>query len=337
MECTPRVNPSDYQAQQYASGGVAGVYTQRLTGTVMFDLNDPADVALIQSGGTKTMDFYSSLVVTSSTIAVSTPVDLPYLTAFTLSFQLSGEESGNLAYMYDECAEIELVNEDSDEVLARAWLWQVIEGDPDLNLVCPGMTPGQVVLSYEGPAIKPAFRVRTGIIPAQSDPTLAYRIRCSLLPLATAANGQARITIPTPCCVPPFMPFGAKKGTYLFSESADPAITLPGPQPLPFPRLFRTLAINGAFPVNGSPAFDAKLFGGPWRAQAYAVTFAGGDTVMLAQDQMCQNQPEPYNMLQLDTQTGAAISLSKAALVEACRIGGTSTATASIEILAVYP
>lgn len=343
MEYTPRVSPSDFSAQTSQTGGStgqpAGVYGDPIVGFVRFNLADAGDLALVNAGTPKEIEFYNALALfppISGTTEV--PIPLPRLTAFTL---LLSQVFGDTTYLYDECAEISLCNADRADndrtfPLAHSWLWAKTDTS-DLADICPWMRSEQVLMGYEGPAIVPRFTLRPGLIPGQSaaDADLWY---CFLLvPLARANLSEARITVPSPCCVPPFMPVGALKGTHLFSQHATPALTLPSPQPLNIRRQFRTYSIPGTYTPASPPPFDAKIYGGPWRGQATGVTLDPAHMLTLDQYQLMQNVPEPYNPLKIDSQTAAAVTLNKELLTEATRFVAQGDHPASVELLAVFP
>ena len=341
MEYTPRVSPSDFRAQTSETGGAegipAGVYGDPIVGNVEINLANAADLALVNAGTPKDISFYNALTAPWGP-TTEPAITLPRLSAFALVFQAV---IGDVTYLYDDCAEIQLCCADeqgyrTEEPMARAWLWS---SDPAsaLSSVCPPLHTGQVVMGYEGPPIRPVFTLRPGLLANKSAAAADFWYVFTLVPLARANFAEARITLPSPCCVPPFMPTGTLKGTHLFSQHLTAALTLPGPQPLHIRRQFRSKALGGTFTPASPPPFDAKIFGGPWRAQASGVTYNSQHMLTIDEYQMLQNVPEPYNELLLDSQTGGAVACNKGYLSEAARFVAQGDHPASVELLAVFP
>lgn len=322
MDPTPRVSPSDFQAQQEASGGLAAAYASALSGSVSIDLTDAGDLALVSAGTPKDIDFYNWDLGGAAPSAGSTPVSVPLLTCFTLVFE--AESDNATLYLYDRCAEIELHNSFPSDTspLARAWLWDTDENS-DLAAI-KKLTGGQVILSYEGPPILPVFRLRCGMVPGLTHADQAMRWNFKLYPQARPGHAEARISIPDPCSLPPFY----TNGGYLFKD--HPVATLPGSQPLPVARQFRA-SVSGA-------ALDLKLYGGPWKVQSSVYGPPAGDLTTLRHYRLASSQSEgTYSSPLLAEQVAGSPSLDTEVIVDALRVTSACNSPSAVELLCTYP
>lgn len=334
MEPTPRVQPSNWQAQSTDTGGgtsLPAAYVDTLWGQCVFDLADAADLAKVQAGESKAIEWYN---VNPAFGTNPLPIDAPRVTAWSLEYVAADVKTGAAAYLYDTCAQLDVCNYNAPAPVARAWVWHN-DSQNELQVVADSMQETQVIIGYEGPPVRPNVLLRPGMLDTISDPTLkiAYVFRLRLLAIANYA--QERITIPTPCSAPPFMPTGANKGTYLFSQFPPGGLpSLPGPQMVAAPRLFRAKAISDTF--TSPIPYQANIFGGPWRVHAYGVADANPDTATLDLYQLSASRAPTYQEKLVIGQTAAAVSLDCKEPLDAALLTAESTGPGSVEFFADY-
>lgn len=334
MEYTPRVSPTQTPNTFEPLGG--GTDAQTVTGAVTWDLSIPADLAEIVSGAYREVTWYKYPVVDPFNPPADA-IDAAPNPLSCFSFEITDVEITNVAnaYRYDDSAEF-AVND--VEMGPKFWHW----GDVFHDAIVP--SPPAVdhpVFGYEGPPIKPALYVRPGMISGltPADQTLVIRVEVRMM--ALASYGQARVTIPSPNSAPPFMPYGTDIGTHIFSAHAlNP---LPGRQPYAINRIFRTLAMNVHLEPDTPTAFDARVLGGPWIAQAFVgKAIAEPDqciTVGIIQDLPHSTTPAVESLPQLDMQgPNSAIAMASKLPSEGARytIYGAS-AHALTELFLHYP
>jgi hypothetical protein len=234
-------------------------------GAVAFDMDtEAADIA----AGVEKHVLWTSTGYIDVDPTVPDVITMGPLSAFGIT--VLATLSTNVAHVFDTAAQVALgySSDAGPGDLAIAWIWpdELMSGAGQVVEV--GTEP---FIMYEGSPVTPNLRVRTGMIPGvtPADATVTYRFCLWAYP--QAVEGGARIRIPSPYCAPPFVPTGAHMGKHIFSELA--ANNMPKTQKDPFPRLFRSVAIETA--LDPATTFDAKVLGGPWRGHLAGAT-AGG-------------------------------------------------------------
>ena len=331
MEYTPRIGPDEFEALQLLMGGGALVST--IQGHVTFDLSVTSDFDLVSAGIPKPVT-WSGVVAPQC--------------AFAICFE-GASLSVSPPYAYDiaaECTQQEAVSADpAHQVLTgpKFWLWGNLLDEDALAQVAsapPGVLRYPVCFGYEGPPVVPNLWVRSGMIIGTTNPAQAITFNFELLSMPMAELAQARISIPSPFSCPPFIPTGTLRGTHIFS--AHPTNKVPGAQPYPIPRVFRTKTQSATLAIAPDAQLDAQIFGGPWNVEALVgasgVTPGNvtGNITQLPASSVISSFEGPV----LDVQSGLGISLKSGRAVDAARVaayGAAGAQAANGELLLTYP
>lgn len=268
---TPRVSPDALNAA--LANGLQGPVIIA-SGSVHF--NATTDAAIITFGQSKDVSWNDGTFVFPGN-----PITPGPLCAFGV-YYCGSVLTGTVPALYDACAEVRLTSDSyqalgtqnySDDI-ATAWLWDASNFTAVVGLLpTDHLTDKSLLIAYEGVPVAPALRVRCGMIPTVSPADADVTHYFLLYALPVAAFGDVRVHVPSPWCVPPFMPTGASKGTHLFSQHTTHASPLG--QASNVRRMFRPVTWTTAGPI-GEPStplmvVDARIYGGPWNAHVLGV------------------------------------------------------------------
>lgn len=253
MPLNARVNPNS-ALESIAWANKVGAFEILGYAEIEFDMALPADLALINAGGYKQLAWHA--VDGEPTSSLITPAPL---SAFALLFQSKTITNG--VNVYDEAAEVRVALRSVAPNFCAAWVWpdalsDVVEGaDDDASWSGP-------ILTYQGTPIPPEIYIRSGLVNGVSAADGHAYFRFALAALPQVSSTALDLSIPSPCCAPPFDP---SDGSHLFSQHATHRV--PSLQPWPIRRLFRTKPLTGAL--------DARVLGGPWRGHSIGSLAAG--------------------------------------------------------------
>lgn len=236
-------------------------------GRVQFDLSSAADIALVNSATPKSVTWYGDATYEAADEITPGP-----LSAFGIELSNISASGTGLA-LYDDAAEIRLRTLTSDSFVT-AWAWPTSMTTPGAQNETTA-AGGRELIMYQGSPVVPSLGVRPGLIVGTSPADAVVTVTFRLIALPQAAFGAVRIFVPAPYCVPPFVAFGANRGTHIFQGHAT--APQPRPQKLPFARQFRTIAFDTVASAT-NPQIDARIFGGPWRGRLTGATDSGAAT-----------------------------------------------------------
>lgn len=317
MEYTNRISPTNIQGQFGTYGSSADVQT--IWGGAYWDLSLPADLADITAGNYKKAKLYKYYVDPTQTPPSDSLITAaPLLCCYSLDIFAAQLTNFGGRYLYDDSVEIAFGSYGNGP---RCWWWGATFDGTIVDL--QALQTREPIFGYEGPPMPLDIWLRPGMVIGSTPANQTLVVSFLLRVMPFASFGKDRICIPSPNSAPPFMPYGASKGTHIFSAHANSK--LPGKQPYAVERIFRTKALNVELVPGPTPAYDARVLGGPWMAQAFCGKVAAEAdqciTVGIIEDMPQNTTPAIASLAQLDLQgPNSAIELATKRPCEGARV-----------------